>query len=279
MRGFQAACHTFSTEGHHGMPLHTIDRPRGKEFRVAPARLMLLASAIGPRAIIACLLVALACPAMAQTNFITNGNFAVTGTTTSFQFGTYNSYTPPATLAGWASTGYNFVFLPGSTAADDTYGTANVSLYTSPTSPLGGDFMAADSDYGTEPVTQTISGMTVGATYAISFAWAGAQQTGFTGATVDTWTVSLGSQSYTTPQVNVVSGGFSGWMNQSYDFTATSSSETLSFLAAGSPAVPPFALLANVTMFAVPEPGGIAIMVTGLGGLIGLARRRRSPAN
>jgi len=241
-------------------------------------RLNVTARAAVANLLIAILLIAFAGPAMAQ-NFVTNGSFAVTGTTTSFQFGTYNGYTPPGTLAGWASTGYNFVMIAGSTSATDTYGTANMSLYstpTNPTNPTTGNFAAADSDYGTEAITQTITGLTVGESYAVSFAWAGAQQTGYTGATVDTWTVSLGSQSYTTAQVNVASGGFSGWMNQTYMFAPTSSSETLSFLATGSPVVPPFALLANVSM-TVPEPGSLAVMATGILGLIGFARKRGRP--
>ena len=219
-------------------------------------------------------------PAMAQ-NLVTNGTFAVTGGTTSFQFGSGFSYSE--TLAGWATTGYNFVFLPGSTTAAGSAG--SLSLWSPVTgaangftnaSPTGGNFVAADGDYQTFAITQTINGLAVGRTYAVSFAWAAAQQSGFTGATTEAWQVSLGGSSNTTTTYNNPSQGFSGWMNQTYNYVATSTSEVLSFLAIGSPAVPPFALLANVSVTQVPEPASVAVVLTGLAGLLMVARRRRS---
>ena len=49
-------------------------------------------------------------------------------------------------------------------------------------------------------------------------------------------------------------GSFSGWMTESFKFTANSTSELLSFLAVGTPSgnVPPFALLDGVSLTAVP---------------------------
>jgi hypothetical protein len=232
----------------------------------------------------ACLTVLCGRIAHAQTNLVTNGSFAVTGGTTSFQFGTYGPYTPTETLAGWASpNGYNYVFLPTSTAATGYYG--SLSLWSSTStgspntfnnaSPTGGNFVAADSDYGTQPITQTISGLKVGDHYSLSFAWAGAQQSGFTGATTDSWGVSLGSQTFNTATINLPSEGFSGWMNQTFHFTATSTSEVLSFLASGSPAIPPFALLANVSLIDIPEPGSATIFALAFAGLAGIAQSRR----
>jgi PEP-CTERM motif len=234
------------------------------------------------------LLTVLASTANAQTNLVQNGSFAVTGGTTSFQFGTFDGYTPTETLADWSSTGYNFVFLPTSTSANSVYGTANLTLYSSTTSPsnsfnnaspTGGNFIGADADYGTEPITQTINGLKPGATYAVSFAWAAAQQAGYTGPTTEQWEVNLGSNAATTQDTKVVdnvSTGFSGWMDQTFDFVATAPSEVLSFLANGTPAgVPPFALLANVSMTQVPEPASLTVMAAGLAGLIVAARRRR----
>jgi hypothetical protein len=233
------------------------------------------------------LMAALTGTAEAQTNLVTNGSFAVTGGSTSFQFGTYNSYAPTETLAGWSSTGYNFVFLPGSINVTGTYGSLSLwSPSSSPASangfnnesPTGGNFIAADSDYGTEPITQTINGLTVGTTYAVSFAWAAAQQTTYTTASTDAWIVDLGSSPTQETQVyNLPSEGFSGWMNQTFDFVATSSSEVLSFLATGGPAgVPPFALLANVSMTVAPEPSGIAVLASGIAGLMALAWYRHA---
>jgi hypothetical protein len=77
--------------------------------------------------------------------------------------------------------------------------------------------------------------------------------------------------------VNIPSQGFSGWMYQTFDFTATSASENLSFLAVGGPnGVPPFALLDGVTMNAVPEGQSMALMIAGLLGVGVCIRRRRT---
>jgi len=242
---------------------------------------------LGLALLFTCLAASWAQIAHAQANLVTNGSFAVTGGATSFQFGTYGPYTPTETLTGWASpNGYNYVFLPTSTAATGYYG--SLTLYSSTTtgspntfnnaSPTGGNFVAADSDYGTQPITQTINNLTVGHTYQLSFAWAGAQQTGFTGVTTDAFAVSLGSQTFNTSTINVPSEGFSGWMNQTFNYTATSTSEVLSFLASGAPAVPPFALLASVQLVDAPEPGTLMILVSPILALAGIARRRsRAP--
>jgi hypothetical protein len=233
-------------------------------------------------------------PAAAQTNLVQNGSFAVTGGTSSFQFGTYGSYTDPTeSLADWSSPGgYNFVFVPGSILASQiccSYTALGLwSPASSPSSangftnasPTGGNFIAADADFGTEPITQTINGLVAGQTYAVSFAWAASQQITYTTATTDSWIVDLGSSpAQQTTVVNLPGEGFSGWMNQTFDFVATSSSEVLSFLASGGPAgVPPFALLANVSMTQVPEPAGLTVFLTGLVSLAGLACHRRTMA-
>jgi hypothetical protein len=214
-------------------------------------------------------------------NLVTNGNFTQFSSTpsSSFQFGTAG-YTPPQTLTDWSSTGYNFVFLPTSTSATGEYGA--LSLWSPVTgsnngftnaSPTGGNFVAADGDYQTEAVTQQINGLTVGRQYTLSFAWAAAQQSGFTGNVNESWNVSLGSASQSTATYALPSEGFSGWMNQTMTFVATNTSEELSFLAVSDTPVPPFLLLANVSL--VPEPAGILPLLAGVAGLGAVAWRRR----
>jgi hypothetical protein len=234
------------------------------------------------------LLIAPIHPGIAGTNLVTNGIMAVTGGTASFQFGTYGGYAPTETLNGWTSAGgYNFVFLPTSTVATGVDGALSLwSPVSTPAAsangftnagPTGGNFIGGDSVYGQAAITQTISGLTVGQGYQLSFAWAGAQQSGFTAVngTTEFWSVSLGSQTYNTPTISVPNEGFSGWMNQTFFYTATATSETLSFFATGTPSgVPPFALFTNVSL-QVPEPASTAIMVTGILGLIAFGRRRR----
>jgi hypothetical protein len=244
-----------------------------------------------------------AAAAQAQTNLIQNGTFsqAVIGGTTqaaeAAEFGSKNNgFTPSQTLVGWTTAGYNFVFLPGTADTTGATGQATVKLWgpanngtnaalLPQSSPTGGNYIAADGAYEISAITQTINGLTAGQTYAVSFAWAGAQQYSFSGPTSDEWTVSLGTVSATNPSqttslLSLPTEGASGWMDQTFDFVATSSSEVLSFLATGTPSgQPPFALLANVSMTQVPEPSTWALMLTGLVGLIGIVRMRGGPGS
>lgn len=55
-------------------------------------------------------------------------------------------------------------------------------------SPVGGNFLAGDSDIlYSETISQTITGLTAGAKYLLTFYQAGAQQSGYNGATYDQW--------------------------------------------------------------------------------------------
>ncbi len=171
------------------------------------------------------------------TQFVTNGDFE---TSTSGP-GQLRS-TPNAT--GWSiSGGYTFLFAPGTadtTGSNGEYG--NLALWgpgsgvnngLPAASPAGGNFIGANSDFQQAPITQTINGLTPNAHYTVSFYWAAAQQTGFYGPTADQWVVSLGGQSQSTTTFNLPNQGFSGWMQQSFTYTAASSSEVLIVLRTG----------------------------------------------
>jgi hypothetical protein len=135
-----------------------------------------------------------------------------------------------------------------------------------PASPAGGYFIAQDGDFQQGAISQTVTGLTAGQQYNVGFWWAGAQQTGFAGPSTDAWQVSLGSETLTTPTVNVASQGFSGWTFQSFTFTADNTSDVLSFLATSTPSgVPPFALLDGVTMTGTPEPASITMSLLAFG--------------
>jgi len=243
-------------------------------------------------------LAALGCAALlslsglAEADLITNGNFS---TTSGFGQVGYNT-----TVTGWsmattgsgvapAAGGYTFIFDPtkngtttvngvavASTAIDQgQYGA--LSLYTQITaSPAGGNYIASDSAFQTDAIQQTVSGLTVGQKYALSFYWGGAQQTNFSGATTDYWTATLGSQSFNTAVLSDASLGFTGWQQATFTYTATATSEVLSFLATGTPSgVPPFALLDGVTLNSVPEPGSLALLGIGLIALAAVWGARR----
>lgn len=258
------------------------------------------------------LIFAFALPKDSHANLVQNGNFTsvvntpgTTGLTTLYgQFGT--GY---LTVSNWSTTGYNFVYAPntvdvgtqasgansgqpnqapGQYNAPNGYGSTfmwgsnngGVSTFPS-TSPAGGNFIAMDGAFETAAVTQTITGLTVGQVYVLKFYWAGAQQQGFTGITTDNITATLGSQSFTTSTVTVPSMGFSGWVQQTFYYTATSTSATLSFLAAGTPTgEPPFSLLGGVDLQVVPDFSNW--MVFAAFGTVCIVfetvRRRREPA-
>ncbi len=219
-------------------------------------------------------------------NLVRNGGFETTSVPGSYGFG---SLDPQGNVAAdWSTTGYNFIFAPGSadtTGAQGEYGFLSLwgphnggaaSNMLPAASPDGGNFVGADGAYQTEAITQSITGLTAGEHYDVAFDWAGAQQSGYTGATTERWIVGLGAQSISTAVAHNPNHGFTGWMHETFDFTATGSSETLSFLAQGTPGgEPPFSLLDGVSLSAVPEPASWAMMVLGIGGLGAIARRRR----
>ncbi len=202
----------------------------------------------------------------------------------------YTSVSNWASTASGAGPEYNYTFLytgPGDTQGSyapaygtETYiwGTGNGGLNTITPPPGGGNYIAMD---GTSPVNtplyQMVSGLTAGQLYGVNFNWAAGQFAGFSGATTEQWQVSLGSQTLSTPTVNNPSHGFSGWMSQTLYFTATASSETLSFLSVGGPdTLPPCALLANVSMQSVPEPSAVVLLAIGLLGIGAVSRRVRT---
>ena len=196
-------------------------------------------------------------------------------------------------VTGWVNQssggnlGYNFLYTGASSATSGANGeSGSVSLWpgTSPlltAPPAGGpNFLAADGAYHAAAIQQTITGVVSGASFVVCFYWAGAQQNGFTGATTEQWQVTLtdgtNTKTQSTNTLSNLSQGFTGWFYQTFYFTATSSTETLSFLSVGtpiSPSEPPFALLTDVSFAQTPEPGTLALMLGGLG-LIALGRVR-----
>lgn len=256
----------------------------------------------------------------AAANLVQNGDFSSltstwtppTGQTTLYgQFGTRTGST--ITVANWTTSGYNFVYAPGTADAGTQANGANAGApkqapgqYNGPdgtgntymwgpnngsanglpaTSPSGGNFIAADGDTTIRgAIQQTVGGLQLGKTYTLSFWWAAAQQQAFTGNTTEQWQVSLGSQNFNTRTINLPSKGFSGWEQASFTFTylGTTTSNTLSFLANGTPnGQPPFLLLDGVSLELTPEFSnwmifaGFGVVCT----VLEVARRRQRPAS
>jgi hypothetical protein len=223
-------------------------------------------------------LAALAAASSAQaTQFVTNGSFS----SLTVGLGLIGTRSSNNNATGWSTSGYNIVFNNATTQLstvalwDASNGGANTW---DGTAPGGVNFVAMDGDFETSPISQTITGLTVGKSYTLSFDYAFSQQKTYNGATLQNISASFGGTSIFTssPDYALPSHGFSGWSVETLNVTATSTSEVLSFLAHGNLPVPPFALLTGVSLTgAVPEPASWAMMIVGLGA-IGAAVRRRS---
>jgi len=229
--------------------------------------------------------------ALAQ-NLVQNGNFNQTSYVFNNQFGTAWTQTTMQGITGWTGNGgYDLYFFSGTATADSAnsqydsgYNTGSEKLYATATftgsSPTGDNFVAMDGDpavAGGGGISQTINGLTAGAQYTLSFVWAASQLQSRTGQTTEDLQVSLGGQIFaTTPTVTNPSQSFTGWFTQAYTFTATGTQELLSFLSQGTPSGdPPIALLTDVSVTKVPEPGTLTVLGAGLAGLMAVRRRRK----
>ena len=223
---------------------------------------------------------ALASGAANAAEFVQNGDFEnVTGITRSSEFGA--SHIGQA-VDGWRSdqaNAFNLIFFSANetTDADTRFGEHGQYLWSSPASPNGGKFVALDGDTDYNgALTQMITGLTIGASYTLTFDWAAGQYADRTGDTTEKLVVDFGDDSFTTATLNNPSQGFTGWFSVTHTFTATSTSQLLSFLSIGTPnGMPPVALLDSVSLQgSVPEPASWAMFIAGFG-LIGSAARRR----
>lgn len=219
----------------------------------------------------------------ASANLVKNGDFEQTTLTQSSRIFNTND------VSNWQTTGYNFLFKPNTATST---GARNNPLETMRLagpgngvdngfrdSPSGGNFIGADGGWHTGSIQQTIDNLVIGNTYKLSFDWAAAQEDIANGPTTENWSASLGNQTFTTDTLQNPNHGFQDWRKQIFNFTATNTSEVLSFLAGGTPqGDPPFSLLDNVQLNAVPEPDSLALMLAGLGVLAVTSRRRRNPS-
>lgn len=277
--------------------------------------------------------------ALTSTGFEARGDAILNGSFTGYS-GTFGSaggglntksdYTGGGSLTNWTvadvsgSQGLAFLYFSGNQGSTTTNGVGitqngrfgSFSMYdpgnvagSTPsggaipnTSPGGGNFIAADGAVGYQvAIYQTVTGLTSGTTYALSFWYAAAQQSGFTGDTTEGWQVSLKGTAQTTQttangttiqdtpaqpinpntgQPGLANGGFQSWAQDTMYFTATSSSQVLTFLALGTPSgQPPLDLLSGVTLnVSTPEPASIALSGVGMASLMAVLWFRRNRA-
>jgi hypothetical protein len=228
-------------------------------------------------------------------NLINNGTFTQTTLTTSGQV----TFNPPVTQVAdwWTGTGVTlgFLYFPGTQNAQladqyTAYGANYFQLYqgitnTIPSSPPGGgNFIAIDADPSSAgSFTQTVSGLTPGQQYTLTFYQAAGQQAGYTGTTTEQWQVTLGTQTMLSALMIDPSHDFVPWQQQTLTYTATNTSEYLTFMALGTPdGLPPAVLLADVSLVDppsgtvdAPEPSTAGLFTFGLIGVLFLAARIR----
>ncbi|HJS87477.1 MAG TPA: PEP-CTERM sorting domain-containing protein [Acetobacteraceae bacterium] len=196
--------------------------------------------------------VAGASPARAVPNLIVNGSFEA-----------------PSAGGGWS------LFANGSVPG---WTSNNNELEIDYTPILGGaegsvayhGAQSAEVDGSTfDTLSQTVTGLTVGAKYTLS--WAYGSRPGSGPQRLD---VSFGGAPVAT-NTSDGSGEVVGWTPNAYTVVATAPSETLSFVArdvGGNPSVGNE--LDAVSLTAVPEPASLCLIGSGLLGL-GLLRRKR----
>jgi hypothetical protein len=179
------------------------------------------------------------------------------------------------------------VFDPGNVA-----GTTPTAGAIPNASPGGGNFIAADGASGYNvAIYEAVSSLNAGSTYALTFWYAAGQQYNFSGTTTEGWQVSFQSAAQLTqttangttiqdtptqPGGGLANGSFQAWAQDTMYFTATSSSEVLTFLSMGTPGgQPPIDFLSTLSLSQTPEPASLSLSCLGVASLIAFAWFRK----
>jgi hypothetical protein len=222
--------------------------------------------------------------AQAEPNLVLNGGFELGGIG-GYQAGLTDwHYTPTVSGSGleWVESSTGTTSMVGSWVAA-----------TQAASPTGGNFYMADGQSTTGSnysgtITQTISGLTQGDTYVVTFYQAATSYAftptpyGPSRAPAETayWNVGFGSQHQNSDTINITAASATGtggaaWQKETLLFTASAASDVLSFLSVGT-GNPPVLFLDGVTVSIVPEPFEIALLGLGLPMIMAATRKQKA---
>ena len=192
------------------------------------------------------------------------------------------------TLSSDSNAGFIELFTPTSGGVGAAY---NIVPELTTSIPGGGNMVTFDTEiaaFSNTSLYQTITGLTIGQEYAITFYQAFNQQTnnGYASPVSAYWQVTmtdplaptgpalpgqtfLSTEMFADNSVDPIL--YADWQLQTFNFTASQEDETLNFLSVGE-GLPPLLSLANVSIAPVPEPGG-AWLIVAAGLFVGLRRR------
>jgi len=262
-----------------------------------------------------CVALALGTPTLVcAAEMVVNGDFSYSGSSQSLSSG-LGSFQRMPNLNGWSIGQYgngNASYLSIYEGHDYT----PVPIWNNGKTPTGsggnytggwdpgytGNILSIDGDYTYQTnVRQTVTGLTIGESYTLSFDYAFGQQQGSPGVNTGirgivnwggsfggSWTnghFSGGTFYRTDPGEVTAALAFDGWHTFTTTLVATATSELLGFSATGA-GDPPVMLLANVSLQSqdpppptpdtVPEPSGFALGAIALGCCAAYRARRKS---
>jgi Protein of unknown function (DUF642) len=238
------------------------------------------------------------CSVAQAVNLVTNGGFVPTVVTTS------SILRGPVTLDGWTFspnvqdtsttvTGFNFVVPDGTAFSEDInkaysqppilklYGNPGQTVNSQADASGGaasGWYLANDAFYQRGAINQTLTGLTAGEDYTVSFSQASGQLQ--TNGNLESFNAYFQVGFGNSATMSFTGGqAVSNWQTQSLTFTADSANQVLSFLANADNNVPPFALLSGVSVQSkssqkIPEPGNYVGTLIGIGFLGTLIKSR-----